>query len=76
MRRIRSLLLILATGCTTTEPMNGVDTPGLKAADERQLELQRNLNEGRSWQEQERLMSDVKNAFGSPSKADATGPGR
>jgi hypothetical protein len=73
MRRVLPLLLGLA-GCTTPGPPPADGLPPLLTAEERELDLKRNLREGQSWEEQERLMKDVKGAFGQPSDADALGP--
>jgi hypothetical protein len=75
MIRFLPFLLIPAIGCARPEPFHAYNNSALKTADERQAELQQNLRDGRSWEEQERLMADVKGAFGSPSTGDVTGPG-
>src|SRR5262245_58803356 len=63
-------------GCARPEPYHDYNAPTLKTAAEREQELQQNLRDGRSWDDQQRLMADVKGAFGSPSTADVTGPGK
>jgi hypothetical protein len=73
MRRVLPLLAILA-GCTVAEPLPVYDLPPPRTAAERELDLKRNLREGRTWEEQEQLMKDVKGAFGQPSDADSLGP--
>jgi hypothetical protein len=70
------LLVTVAIGCARPEPFQANNSPALKTADERELELRENLRDGHSWDEQQRLMADVKGAFGSPSTADVTGPAR
>jgi hypothetical protein len=65
-----------AIGCARPEPYHAYNAPTLKTAAERELELQQNLRDDRSWDDQQRLMTDVKGAFGSPSTADVTGPGK
>jgi hypothetical protein len=76
MIRFLPFLLIPAIGCARPEPFHTYNGSTLKTADERQVELQQNLRDGRSWDEQERLMADVKGVFGSPSTADVTGPAK
>ena len=73
MRRVL-LLLPLIAGCAAPERYRAYDTSGLKTADERELELQTNLRDGVSWDEQERRIADAKALFGVPSNSDATGP--
>jgi hypothetical protein len=71
MRRLLPTLL-LAAGCAGPDEFR--DDPSLSTAERRELNLRRNLRDDRSWEEQERLMADVKTAFGGPSDADALGP--
>jgi hypothetical protein len=73
MRRFRLLLLLFATGCAGTQTIPPDQEPSPKTAEERQKELQDNLRGGRGWKQQEEMMSDVKNMFGTPS-GDALGP--
>ena len=73
--RMRRLLptLLLAAGCAGPDGFQA-DPPALSTAERRERDLRKNLGDGRSWDEQERLMADVKAAFGAPSDADALGP--
>jgi hypothetical protein len=73
MRRVLPLLLAL-TGCTVAEPLPVYELPPPATAAERERDLQQHLREGQTWEEQERRMKDVKDAFGQPSDADALGP--
>jgi hypothetical protein len=73
MRRLLPILL-LSTGCAGPDAFRD-DPTSLSATERRELDLQKNLRDGRSWAEQERLMGDVRGAFGGPSGADALGPG-
>ena len=68
MRRVLPLLADLA-GCTVAEPVPVYDLPPPRTAAEK-----RNLRDGRTWDEQEHLLKDVKGAFGEPSDADSLGP--
>ena len=72
--RMRRLLptLLLAAGCASPDEFR--DDPSLSTAERRERDLRRNLRTGQSWEEQERLMADVKAALGGPSDADALGP--
>jgi hypothetical protein len=72
MRRLLSTL-VLAAGCASPDEFRD-DPSALPTADRRELDLRKNLRDGRAWEEQERLMADVKAAFGGPSDADALGP--
>ena len=72
MRRVVSLL-VLAAGCAGPDGFQ-VDPSTLSTAERRELDLQRNLRAGRSWEEHERQMADAKAAFGAPSDADSVGP--
>ena len=76
MIRFLPLLLITAIGCARPEPFHAYNGPTLKTADERASELRENMADGRSWDDQQRLMSDVKGAFGGPSMADVIGPAK
>jgi hypothetical protein len=73
MRRVLPLLAVLA-GCTVAEPLRVYDLPPPRTAAERELDLKRNLRDGRTWEEQERLLKDAKRALGEPSDADSLGP--
>jgi hypothetical protein len=75
MRRVL-LLLPLIGGCAGPERYQAYDTPGLKTANARELELQTNLRESVSWEEQERRIAETKANFGAPSNSDATGPAK
>jgi hypothetical protein len=68
------LATALLTGCTAPERYRAYDPPPLLTAAEREQDLKRNVRAGRSWEEQEQLMRDVKGAFGQPSDADMLGP--
>jgi hypothetical protein len=72
MRRVL-LLLPLIAGCAAPERYQAYDTPELKTADARELELQTNLRNGVSWEEQERRIAEAKAVFGAPSNSDALG---
>lgn len=76
MIRFLTLLLIAVVGCARPEPYHAYEIPTLKTAEERESELKQNLSDGRSWDKQQKLMADVKSAFGGPSTADATGPNK
>lgn len=76
MIRFLPLLVLAAIGCARPEPFHANYSSTLKTADERERELRENLRDSRSWDEQQRLMADVKGVFGSPSTADATGPAK
>jgi hypothetical protein len=73
MRRVLPLLVALA-GCTVAEPLPVYELPPPATAQEREADLKRNLRDGRTWDEQDQLMKDVKGAFGQPSDADSLGP--
>jgi hypothetical protein len=73
MRRVLPLLVGLA-GCTAPDPHVVDGPPPPLTAAERELDLKQNLRDGRSWEEQEQLMRDVKSALGAPSDADSLGP--
>ena len=72
--RMRRLLptLLLAAGCAGPDGFQ-TDPIGLSTAERRELDLRKNLRDDRAWDEQERLMADVKAAFGAPA-GDALGP--
>jgi hypothetical protein len=76
MRFLAFLAIAAIIGCARPEPYHAYNLPTLKTADERELELRENLRDGRSWDEQQRLMSEAKGAFGSPNTADVTGPAK
>ena len=67
MRRVLPFLGLLVVGCARPEPFRANHDPAYKTADRRELELRKNLREGRNWTEQEQMMSDVKSAFTSGS---------
>jgi len=69
MRIFRPLLLLFVLGCAAPEKLRAYRETDLSPADQ---DLQKNLRSERSWAEQEQMLSDVKNAFGSPSNADST----
>jgi hypothetical protein len=73
MRHVLFLVVALA-GCAAPERYRAYDVPRKLTAEEREQELQRNVRPGRSWDEQERLLSEVKGAFGQSSDADTLGP--
>jgi hypothetical protein len=72
MRRVL-LVLTLATGCASPDGFQA-DPTALPTADRREQELQRNLRDGLTWEEQEQRMTEAKTVFGPPSESDATGP--
>ena len=74
MRRFRPLLLLFVLGCAAPEKYRAYSEAGQTTETRRESDLQKNLRDGRSWDEQEQILSDVRNAFGKPSNADATGP--
>jgi hypothetical protein len=68
------LLLAALVGCAAPERYRAYDSPGYLTAEGRELDLKRNLQADRSWEDQEQLLREVKGAFGQPSDADALGP--
>lgn len=70
MIRFLPFLLVGALGCARPEQYHAYDIPALKTADQREQELRENLRDGRSWDEQQQMMADVKAAFGT-NKPDA-----
>jgi hypothetical protein len=68
MRKIRPLLLLFAFGCAPANSFQGPKTP--------EQDLRENLREGAKWETQNEMMDDVKQALGSPSNADASGPAK
>ena len=72
MRRLLPTLLLFA-GCAGPDGFQA-DPTGLSTAERRELDLRKNLRDDRAWEEQERLMADVKAAFGAPAGGDALGP--
>ena len=70
------LLLPLIAGCAAPERYQAYDSPGLKTADLREVELQTNLRDGVTWEEQERRIAEAKAVFGTHSNADAMGPAK
>jgi hypothetical protein len=74
MFRCRLLVpIIVAAGCSSPVV---VDTPPpLQTADQREVDVRRNLRADRTWAEQERLLGDVKGAFEQSRGADAGGSG-
>jgi hypothetical protein len=73
MRRVLPLLVAALGGCLVAEPLPVYELPPATAV-EREQDLKRNLRDGRTWEDQEQLMKDVKGAFGEPSDADSLGP--
>ena len=65
--------VVLAAGCAGPGGFQA-DPAALPTADQRELELQRNLRGGVSWEEQERRMAEAKAIFAAPADGDATGP--
>jgi hypothetical protein len=76
MIRFLPLLAMAAIGCARPEPFHSNESPILKTADQRELELKQNLREDVSWSDQEQRMADAKAAFGDKSNGDSTGPSK
>ncbi|HKB03366.1 MAG TPA: hypothetical protein VKD90_14170 [Gemmataceae bacterium] len=75
MRRIRPHWLVLfAVGCSSPQPVD--DPPPLLTASEREADLKKHLRGGRTWDEQEQLIGDVKRVFERSKGADAGGPAK
>jgi len=65
MRRVLPFLGLFAIGCAGPESFRADSEAAFKTADLRELDLRKNLREGRDWAEQEQMMGDIKAAFGS-----------
>jgi hypothetical protein len=70
MRRFIYLLALLGCGCSSTP-----DTaPEVESVYDAEGNLKHNLSSGRSWEEQQELMKDMKDSLKKQPPVDASGP--